>query len=131
MNNKLILALAAIALVSSALASVATAQFVNNQTTIPPDQDQVLAPSSTNTETAPQRCLNQTNGKLCTVDDNYTGNCRNNTEAGICQPQNANCNGHGYGCAEQGQNQNQYGWGMHHGWGMMEINSGYGQGCHR
>ncbi len=124
MNNKLILAIATITLVAAALASVATAQFINNQTTAPPNENQAAPPYATNTGAVAQQCLNQTNGQPCS-DGSYPCYCGNNTQTGFCQNQNTNCNGYGYGCA--GQNQNS--WSNHH--GMMDRNSGNGWGCHR
>lgn len=131
MNNKLIFALAAITLVAAALISVATAQFVNNQATTQPSEDRVVPPCATNTETAPQMCLNQANSEFCIPNGNATYNCKNNAEANICQHQNGNCNSFRYGYTEYTQNQNQYSWSMHHCQSIMERNSGYGRGCHR
>jgi hypothetical protein len=105
MNTKIILAIAAIALVAAALVGVTAAEFATNQTTNQPANSQALPP--------------------CAI-ANGEPYCNNNTYTGYCQGGQTY-----YGYAAQEQNQNQYQEQYRYGCGGMMSRSGYGNGCCR
>ena len=97
MNTKIILAIAAIAVVAAALVGVTAAEFATNQTTTPTANSQTLPPCAT------------ANGEPY---------CNNGTCTGYIKDNQA-CNSY---CAQkQNQNQEQYRYGC--GSGMMGRNS--------
>ena len=109
MQTKIVLAIAAVALVAAALIGVTAAQLVNTQTPIATvgSNGQVLSPCVTaNNGVVPPYCINGTTGQPYCYSNGIGVYCNNGIGTGICQ------NGGCYGYAAQNQNQPQYGAGM-------------------
>ncbi len=109
MNTKIILAIAAVALVAAALIGVTAAQFATQTpaaTTAP--NGQVAPPCVTGSNgVVPPSCINPATGEpYCCNNGTYTGYCNGYD----CYQNGQGC--YGYGAQTQNQNQVQYGAGM-------------------
>jgi hypothetical protein len=121
MNTKIILAIAAVAVVAAALVGVTAAQFTNTQTpitTVEPNGKIQPPYITSNNDVLPPNCINSTTGEPYCHNKDTGLYCNNGNQVGYCQ------NGDCYGYDAQNQNRNQYGT------GMMNRN-GYGMGSCR
>jgi hypothetical protein len=116
-NTKIILAIAAVALVAAALIGITAAQFADTQTQIATvgSNGQVQPPCVTgNNGVLPPNCINSSTGEPYCYNNDTGIYCNNGNQEGYCQ------NGGCYGYEAQNQNQPQYGAGM--------MGNGYGYG---